>query len=1096
MPSSYTSARFVGRERELARVAATLEHASEGTSTTLLLAGSGGIGSSRLLDETSLRLASLTDPFTMIRGTVRAADRESPYGPVVAGLAPVLAALDDEDLGAILGPGIAELGRLFPVESARLERSVAIGHSAHIAPERRQTRVLERFLGVLWALGERRPVLLAIEDLHRADPATRSLVTFITRISRRGRLAVLATFQPDEITRPHPFSADLGAMAATPHPAERIDLAPLDRPELAELVGGIEGERPSAALLLLVAERSRGNPLVAEEVLLARRDGGGGTGAGGLEEPVLTRLRRRSPECRAVLRLLSVAEGPVTRRELTIIAAGVDVPTERQLRQTPAHHRRAADDLDPSLEAGLEEAIGSDWVVESTAASGIPVIGFRHELIGRAVASDLLPHELRRHRAALAAAFHDRPAAAVGHWLAAHDVGRARTTALEAAGEAEAVGAAENALGFLELALELVEPVGRTADLTSGTTAAEGLPGLLARAAEAAFAAGRAPRAAALAEAAIVRLDERRDLVRLALLHERLGRYRRSLGDPQGALVAHRRSVELAPRTSTRERALVLASLAQVQMLDGSFREARQTGEEALRIAREVGLDAADVETHVLTTLGVSLGWGDDPESAVDQLRETGQLAIERGDLEERFRVLANLTTVLDLIGRRDEAVTIAETGIAEARMAGLEAAFGNFLRGNAAESLFLLGRWPESRSLSTRALEWSLSGADFVNAIVNLAVVEIESDGGDTAGRLLGQLLVEVEVVPDAQSSVPVYLAAASYALWRTDVGDARRASERAWTAARLTEDWVLIARTAQTALEVQAAIALDARSRRDLATIAAARTRGRDILSEAEAAVEGSGVARTIGSRRAADAAIATARAFRLRLDGRDDPTVWAAVGDRWAGLHEPYQVARARWHQAEAYLGGGRDARSNRSEAREPLIEAYDIAVGLGAGPLQRTLIELAGRALIRLAATSESEDEASQASLAGTRTAGSATTAAPVGGALAHIGAAATSALLARDERTIRTTPGPISDLVRGFIGDPSPRRPDPFGLSPREREVLLLIAQGRTNREIGERLFISQKTVGVHVGNILAKLAVSGRVEAAAVAIRLGITDGN
>ena len=56
-------------------------------------------------------------------------------------------------------------------------------------------------------------------------------------------------------------------------------------------------------------------------------------------------------------------------------------------------------------------------------------------------------------------------------------------------------------------------------------------------------------------------------------------------------------------------------------------------------------------------------------------------------------------------------------------------------------------------------------------------------------------------------------------------------------------------------------------------------------------------------------------------------------------------------------------------------------------------------------------------------------------------------------------------------------------------------MLALIAQGRTNREIGDRLFISQKTVGVHVGNILAKLGVSGRVEAAAVAIRLGLESG-
>ena len=82
----------------------------------------------------------------------------------------------------------------------------------------------------------------------------------------------------------------------------------------------------------------------------------------------------------------------------------------------------------------------------------------------------------------------------------------------------------------------------------------------------------------------------------------------------------------------------------------------------------------------------------------------------------------------------------------------------------------------------------------------------------------------------------------------------------------------------------------------------------------------------------------------------------------------------------------------------------------------------------------------------------------------------------------------------SSVVREFVGEVAPRRADTFGLSPREKEVLHLIAQGRTNREIGERLFISQKTVGVHVGNILAKLDVSGRVEAAAVAIRLSLTE--
>jgi len=65
---------------------------------------------------------------------------------------------------------------------------------------------------------------------------------------------------------------------------------------------------------------------------------------------------------------------------------------------------------------------------------------------------------------------------------------------------------------------------------------------------------------------------------------------------------------------------------------------------------------------------------------------------------------------------------------------------------------------------------------------------------------------------------------------------------------------------------------------------------------------------------------------------------------------------------------------------------------------------------------------------------------------------------------------------------------------PYGLTPRELEVLRLVAQGRTNREIAEVLFISAKTVSVHVSNILAKLQVPTRGEAAATAHRLGLAD--
>ncbi|MEV0403810.1 AAA family ATPase [Actinoallomurus sp. NPDC050550] len=62
----------------------------------------------------------------------------------------------------------------------------------------------------------------------------------------------------------------------------------------------------------------------------------------------------------------------------------------------------------------------------------------------------------------------------------------------------------------------------------------------------------------------------------------------------------------------------------------------------------------------------------------------------------------------------------------------------------------------------------------------------------------------------------------------------------------------------------------------------------------------------------------------------------------------------------------------------------------------------------------------------------------------------------------------------------------------LGLTPRELEVLRLVAEGRSNREIAGRLFISAKTASVHVSNILAKLQVGSRGEAAAAAHRLGL----
>ena len=65
-------------------------------------------------------------------------------------------------------------------------------------------------------------------------------------------------------------------------------------------------------------------------------------------------------------------------------------------------------------------------------------------------------------------------------------------------------------------------------------------------------------------------------------------------------------------------------------------------------------------------------------------------------------------------------------------------------------------------------------------------------------------------------------------------------------------------------------------------------------------------------------------------------------------------------------------------------------------------------------------------------------------------------------------------------------------PIPYGLTGRELAVLRLLAAGRTNAQIGAELYISPKTAGVHVSNILRKLGVSGRTQAAALAERAGL----
>ena len=117
------------------------------------------------------------------------------------------------------------------------------------------------------------------------------------------------------------------------------------------------------------------------------------------------------------------------------------------------------------------------------------------------------------------------------------------------------------------------------------------------------------------------------------------------------------------------------------------------------------------------------------------------------------------------------------------------------------------------------------------------------------------------------------------------------------------------------------------------------------------------------------------------------------------------------------------------------------------------------------------------------------------------AAGHRDAAATRLQRAADlAGQLRTSPllQEISQLARRarieITGTSTATGGVPFGLTARELEVLRLVAAGRSNREIGAELFVSPKTAGVHVSNILSKLGVASRGEAAAAAHRLHIFD--
>ena len=370
-------ARFVGRERELEAILDATSAAAAGHSATILLEGSSGIGASRLIDEA---LSLLDDagapgpPSAIIRADRLPAWRDAPYAPFRSALDAFLDGRAADEALALLGPGAEILLPLLPRTAERL----GMADRRPTSRERLADRILEAFRGVVGRAAATGPVVLVVEDLHVLDAASRSLLAFLSRTLGDRPVTLFGSYQPEALGPGHPLRTTLEAIDAGPRPSRRIAVPPLDRAALRQLITSHEGAPPSAPVLLLVAERSGGSPLIAEEVLVARRELSGASLTVPLEQMVVGRAARRTPECRRVLRILAVAGGPLTPAQLGAVAAAYDAEMGRPAPRSSTTPRRGGDGLDGDLAAGVAEAVAHGFVEAASPRAGQgPVAGER-----------------------------------------------------------------------------------------------------------------------------------------------------------------------------------------------------------------------------------------------------------------------------------------------------------------------------------------------------------------------------------------------------------------------------------------------------------------------------------------------------------------------------------------------------------------------------------------------------------------------------------------------------------------------------------------------------------------------------------------------
>jgi DNA-binding CsgD family transcriptional regulator len=673
---------------------------------------------------------------------------------------------------------------------------------------------------------------------------------------------------------------------------------------------------------------------------------------------------------------------------------------------------------------------------------------FRHELIREAVHDDLLPGEHGRLHSRFAEAIDADPGlvppgrAAVEmahHWHSAHDSVWALIAAWQAAAQAGRAVAAAERLSLLARVLELWDQVPDAAERIGADHAR-----VLEEAVCATHDVGDFERGIALATSALKELDPATEPVRVAELLEDRSLFRKRLGrkdfgqDLEDALAYVPAGV--APGT----RVDILLALARCS--PHLVSKERSYAEEALALARQTG-DEVNEAKALLTMAMFDAVPGQQALSGSRSLKLIAQArttAERRGADHVLLTAAANESHLLEGAGEHELAAEAARRAAASADLQRLYRVSGSVLAINQAEPLFALGRWDEALTVVNQATDLYLAPGPMHRATLQIITGGIAAARGDLAAAARMMRAARDALRParyEDQHQLPLARLEILLALATDGPAAALAATQQGLD--RFEESggspryvWPVITAGASAVLAaVQPGAGVRAERLRDEAADVAVR------LSTLAEKLEAFG---RVQQAHQLTFAAAEASAAPLLADIGRVGGVGGVRGSEGGGPAAPlaaWDEAAAAWAAlsepyplARALLAGAQVALAggDRDGAAERLRRAAPLAARLDARPLSDEIAVLARRAGIRLAD----------------------------GG----------------------STPGPPGGTDVGL------------GLTGRELEVLRLVAAGRSNREIAVELFIAPKTASVHVSNILGKLGVASRGEAAAKAHALRLFD--